>query len=969
MNLQEIKYDAFISYRHCELDQFVAITLHKELEAFKLPKVIARQLEAKGNTKKKIERVFRDRDELPITNNLADPITNALRNSEFLLVICSPRLKESLWCRKEIETFISMHGREKVFAVLIEGEPADSFPEELLYAEKLITDEDGVEHIIKEPVEPLAADVRGKTKSEIRKKIKEEILRLAAPMFDCSYDDLKQRHRERAIRRIIATAGTVSAVFGAFGVISSVMAYQINEQSIQIKEQSVQIQAQADQITQQYQEALRTNAGQLSEDAFALIEKGDLDAAVDTAYYALTGSLTDRMSENASKNGNEVFNEIEEMPYTAEAEYALATALNVYRNGRHIAPTRLLTQESQVNFCHTSPDMSKIMIVDIFGNLTIYNPLTGEELWQTYIGDTYMPEDGVCFIDNDRIAYPVEDGFAVYNMSTKEESVVDNAGQSAYLLQADKQGKYLLAMDYTGAKLYDTEAFQSAFSLDNEDMSFSYAAEFSRQSGDIVVVEDKFEETAGIQIINIPQKTVTSFITEHDSITSMWVEDEYIYLTAYTGVEETLGAVYCVKTDGTEVWRYELSGMPDHILSFGAGEADKLSFEVYSKLCVISKEDGSFICETDCGREITNYAAYVDSDQLTYMSREGEFHFYQTNSNDDLVFIDKFLTNSDNLKEFEYGNGYYASVAHQDNAVAIYETAIGKELEWLLDIEETPLQMKLSKDEKYLVCNISDGDYATLFVIDLNKLEILHEIVTDSHILDFAITDDNEIMVLHMDSVSGYDIADGTQIFIRETETMNEYFLRNGGAYVGSELQEFYMCDTATGETLYKLEDNYLLQDGMLVSDIDDEGKWYAYADEEKKGITLGSFENGDVRTIDVNIKAVKAISLAMQEQAVYLTYLDETVDVYNINTGEFVRRYENVPEGVEDILELPDINKTLLLTVGDAYLLNEDKEVIAFIEGFECYKSSKDSFVLSNYGNIYEVPRYEVEELKALVQ
>ena len=155
----------------------------------------------------------------------------------------------------------------------------------------------------------------------------------------------------------------------------------------------------------------------------------------------------------------------------------------------------------------------------------------------------------------------------------------------------------------------------------------------------------------------------------------------------------------------------------------------------------------------------------------------------------------------------------------------------------------------------------------------------------------------------------------------------------------------------------------------MLVSDIDDEGKWYAYADEEKKGITLGSFENGDVRTIDVNIKAVKAISLAMQEQAVYLTYLDETVDVYNINTGEFVRRYENVPEGVEDILELPDINKTLLLTVGDAYLLNEDKEVIAFIEGFECYKSSKDSFVLSNYGNIYEVPRYEVEELKALVQ
>ena len=138
MNLQEIKYDAFISYRHSELDQFVAVNLHKELEAFKLPKVIRKQLQAKGIDKKKIERVFRDRDELPITNNLADPITNALRNSEFLLVICSPRLKESLWCRKEIETFISMHGREKIFAVLIEGEPAESFPDELLDIEKTV---------------------------------------------------------------------------------------------------------------------------------------------------------------------------------------------------------------------------------------------------------------------------------------------------------------------------------------------------------------------------------------------------------------------------------------------------------------------------------------------------------------------------------------------------------------------------------------------------------------------------------------------------------------------------------------------------------------------------------------------------------------------------------------------------------------------------------------------------------------
>ena len=93
MNLENVKYDAFISYRHCELDKFVAVNLHKQLEAFKIPKSLIKA--GKTNGKTKIERVFRDQDELPLTNNLADPITRALQGSEFLIVICSPRLKES----------------------------------------------------------------------------------------------------------------------------------------------------------------------------------------------------------------------------------------------------------------------------------------------------------------------------------------------------------------------------------------------------------------------------------------------------------------------------------------------------------------------------------------------------------------------------------------------------------------------------------------------------------------------------------------------------------------------------------------------------------------------------------------------------------------------------------------------------------------------------------------------------------
>ena len=135
-----VKYDAFISYRHSELDKFVAENLHKQLEAFRMPKVISKK---RKNEKNRIQRVFRDKEELPLTSNLEDPIIKAIHNSEWLIVICSPRLRESLWCKKEIETFVGLHGRERVLAVLVEGEPHESFPDELLYRTEEVIEPDG----------------------------------------------------------------------------------------------------------------------------------------------------------------------------------------------------------------------------------------------------------------------------------------------------------------------------------------------------------------------------------------------------------------------------------------------------------------------------------------------------------------------------------------------------------------------------------------------------------------------------------------------------------------------------------------------------------------------------------------------------------------------------------------------------------------------------------------------------------
>lgn len=272
----DMKYDAFISYRHTEPDSYVAEILHRQLESFRLPGNVLRSRQAADQeARTRIRRVFRDKEELPLVSNLADPITEALEQSEFLIVICSPRLNESMWCRKEIETFIQLHDREHVLAVLVEGEPENAFPEELLYRKEEILQPDGSVMINKIPVEPLAADVRGKNKKEIREKLKGELLRLVAPMFGCSYDELKQRHREQRIRKMIVTAGAVSAGCLLFGAVSTTMALRIREQNIRITQQAEQLKTQSDKIQEQYREAVRVNCVTQAGTAMERLKSGD----------------------------------------------------------------------------------------------------------------------------------------------------------------------------------------------------------------------------------------------------------------------------------------------------------------------------------------------------------------------------------------------------------------------------------------------------------------------------------------------------------------------------------------------------------------------------------------------------------------------------------------------------------------------------------------------------------------------
>ncbi len=85
-------YDAFISYRHSENDIRIASRIQSDLEHFYIPSKIR-----KATGRKRIDRIFLDKDELGAASDLTSELSEALDNAEHLIVICSTTTKESIW--------------------------------------------------------------------------------------------------------------------------------------------------------------------------------------------------------------------------------------------------------------------------------------------------------------------------------------------------------------------------------------------------------------------------------------------------------------------------------------------------------------------------------------------------------------------------------------------------------------------------------------------------------------------------------------------------------------------------------------------------------------------------------------------------------------------------------------------------------------------------------------------------------
>ena len=577
MKKEEYKYNAFISYRHADLDKFVAENLHKLIETYKMPEAVVEKYNITDNN---VRRIFRDQEELPLCTNLEDPIIDSLKRSEFLIVICSPRIKESLWCRKEIENFIKFHGRNNVLCVLIEGEPADSFPEEVMRHKEKVKTKSG--KLVTKTIhsEPLAMDVRGANKKEVYRKMKSEIVRIMAPLYKLDYDDIKRRHEERELKRknrIFKIAAIASLIFAIY---SFALFSRIYISSKQLK----------------YDQSLN-----VAKEARELLLKDNRVGAVEKAYQSIT-----------KYDGVK-------MPVTSKGIYELTDSLGVYYFGDYFYPISQLDTLGVVKHMKIDYYRRYLLSYDESGELVLWN-IEKEKRMKTITDskDDYygMEKNNYTFIGKDYYAYINKDKSIIINdYNGKEKTKIDIPVplNASLKILGSNIGKYLIIscdnlLNEGKVLIYDAESFKliSTYDIpkDNEVIDNIY---FDKNEENVVFsymkrTYDSDYNGLTVAYYNIKDKKIINkkFIDAHKVIKIIFKDDESIILSSKNKEDFRHGTImnltrYNYKKDKTYYQR-------EYNDDYGT-DMEMTTSKDGSKTILVGAWDFAYLFDYDTGKE------------------------------------------------------------------------------------------------------------------------------------------------------------------------------------------------------------------------------------------------------------------------------------------------------------------------------------------------------------------------------
>lgn len=693
-------YNAFISYKHAPLDIKIAEHVQRQLEHFHVPHNLKGKIQHE-----KITRIFRDKDELPITSDLTETLTNALEKSEYLIVICSTNTKESMWVKREIQTFLKTHTKDKIFTVLCDGEPQDVIPEELTTGEKEIIDSNGFSHMINVPVEPLSCDYRLPRARADR----EELPRLAAGLLGCSYDELQRRRRQYRLRRagmIVAAAFAGVLAFGGYMLYSRM------------------------QINKAYMESLRTRSVYLANESRQLLDNGKRADAIQLALAALPADRKDKT------------------PVTAPAIRAISDATGAYTSNRGLEFTPAWNYKCKyaVKTSIVSEDLSYLGALDDAGNIycwdtetrnlvfekacfeepvridlpnketfvityshkvEAYNIPSGKHMW------TYTPESSSAILQH-YIHFTISDVFLyVGGCEVVKFSLRDGAVKESYQLKE----KTLLNSVYNPAVSPDGKKIAySDDTLTTEDSIKIHIYDVETKKDQSYDIKAKYlEKLTFVDNNNLCAISTMDFVN-----TSVSFSLDYRLLKPATKTFSFFG------TNSNKSWSQDLV-----YTDVSMGSDIRALPSRNAVLCYVGNAVGIFDLET--GNELNRYITsssvvtsgdFNDDGYPEFILRHGEYIYAANSKNNDLASYNVLCNN---ITSGAIGNIVYA-VSQYDTDIISYNRSIQDD-EWKAVKVPSEYSMgstsqTFDSNEEYLVSAalVADDDktYVRVSIIDLN---------------------------------------------------------------------------------------------------------------------------------------------------------------------------------------------------------------------------------------------------------
>lgn len=978
-----MRYDAFISYRHADLDTYVAKKVHRGLETFHVPRAVA-----KKSGKKNIKRVFRDQEELPIGSDLGDNIERALAESEYLLVICSPRTPESYWVQKEISAFIQMHDREHVLAILVEGEPDQSFPPQLL------TDEWG------NPVEPLAADVRGVDKSEVNRKLKTELMRLAAPLLSCSYDDLRQRHRERKMKKLATVSGVVAALALAFGAYSTYNAAMI-QRNLEGKQ--------------------RNQSKYLADTSLTLLEEGNRRAAVLVALEALPSEDNDR-------------------PYVAEAQYALSEALHCYDTGNAIQMDRVLSHDLPVSDFYMQQDGSRLVSVDKAGYVYLWDVDQGEKLAQiaprinetgyiievvnaTVVGEQLVICDEKCIRSVDfegKEAWCNEGNYLYCEFNEEEEMAACVTGDEVIFWDITN-GELIAEMQNQIEAAYSAEM---AFNEDGTKFAVSHYMDEGETGGYVSIYDFSSQSIMDIETAEAYVEDI-AFWEENDVVVASgknWLDSDDEQIAEIGYLQRISGMT------GEALWNceYQHDSMSYDSASVilkcrtyqdaGTGEThDEVLMSVDNVAYTYDSDTGELVAEVKTSGGIESFLISINSGFGYLAGNDGAIEIADMTSGE--VASGATIETGKTLQDVQIKNGVLAMRAYASPDITIMKYHEGMGMEEVGRYEQSVESISYSTQESYYAVSMYAYGWDKeiwFYRTKDNECMGIWSGEEDCYVEVSGFVDDTQFVVVGSDGIIRYiDATSGNE---SEVMLCDQYGMWN--CDMNEACTRVFICDgrryqvidLTKQELLYKGEAENYIHGGIISED----GEW-AYCSVKGMGVCRLELETGEVEPIDLGEHYVlssgeardafavsqdgKLLAVSCEDgilrvvdieknkvvneipfASLYRRFIEFSADgtevmmqgddyyfkVYNLEEEEYTyistEQYYEIEEAVVD-----DVSDTIsLITSTDMIILNrEDYVRVAQVEGGKAYLPEHASILCKDAQVLYQFPYMTLEMLQ----